>query len=152
MTLFEKLSITLYFNSINNTACNYFPAVCLVSFKQSRYYSNWIRCCAINKKDNQLLNNTKRLTSKKVKKKHYLKGRNFCWKKFLQKMFLRLSSKKLNFRENNFSWLTLFIVVPPSSYDLEKEISIPIYLLVPPPSHLINNYSYISTPPFPLCY
>ena len=56
---------TLYFNSTNNTHYHYFPTLRLVSFKQPRY-SNWMRCCAINKEGNAMLINIKRLMSKNL--------------------------------------------------------------------------------------
>ena len=45
----------LYSNSTNKTAYDYFPILHLVLFKQPRYYSNQMRCCATNKEDNAIL-------------------------------------------------------------------------------------------------
>ena len=72
--------------------------------------------------------------AKNKKKKHYLKERHFSWKKFLWKIFSRLSSGKFNFCWKTFSRLTLFIISIPHKF-----------LCKGPPSYLImrNFHSHL---------
>ena len=102
---FSKINFntTLYFNSTNSTAYSYFPVLCLVPFKQLCYYSN-------SKK------------KKKRKEKRYLKGKKFCWKKFLRKIFSRLSSKTFH-----LIFYYFYPLLAPSSS------------CAPPPSYMIRR-------------
>ena len=125
---------------------NHFPTIRLVSFRQPRYYTSRMRCCTINKEDNTMLINSKRSTSKKTKKtkkkkNSILREEMFAGKivKFLRKIFLRLSSKKFNFRGWHFLLFLpprLLCTSPPPEF-IWSEVSILIYLLGPP-LQLIN--------------
>ena len=55
-----KAIAPLFVNYTNNTVN--FPTLCLFSFKQPCYYSNRMRCFAINKEDNAMVINAKRST------------------------------------------------------------------------------------------